>query len=222
MSDSVFTRLGDCEIYTTARVCQGAIIGKPFRPLLDERGQAEPGGRTVIGANSYVGYFAIVGAGSVLSEGVIIDDYCAIESDVTIGRKSLVIYRSQICNEAQVGSRCVIGGFIAERVVVGDEVRVFGKIIHTQRNPSVPWDAPESEEPSAVLEIGAFVGFNALVVGGVRIGRRAYVCAGAIVTQNVPAEHVAFGVNKVIPASEWTGGLGRSPFFCSSKDEWGE
>ena len=214
----MFTRLGDCEIHSTASICTGAIIGKPFRPLLDERWEETAGGRTVIGANSYVGYFAIVGAGSTLSEDVIIDDNCVIESDVMIGKKALVIYRSQICNEAQVGSRCVIGGFIAERVVVGDEARVFGKIIHTHGDPSAPWDAPESEEPSAVLEAGCFVGFNALVVGGVRIGRRAYVCAGAIVTSDVPAGHIAFGVNEVIPASKWTGSLGRSPFFHLGRD----
>lgn len=208
-----FATVGSCEIDVTARVCAGAVIGKPFRPLLDGAAETETVGATVIRANAYVGYFAVVGAGSVLSEGVIVDDHCSIESDVTIGERSLVIYRSQVCNEARVGRGCVIGGFIAERVVVGDEVRVFGKIVHTQRDPSTGWDALASAEPSAILETGAFVGFDALVVGGVVIGPRAYVCAGAIVTRDVPAMHVAFGVNKIVPFDKWNGGLEKSPFF---------
>jgi acetyltransferase-like isoleucine patch superfamily enzyme len=137
-----------------------------------------------------------------------------IESDVTIGERSLVIYRAQICNEAQVGRGCVIGGFIAERVTVGDQVRVFGKIVHTQHDPSSGWDAPASMEPSATLERGAFVGFDALVVGNVVIGAMAYVCAGAIVTRDVPSKHVAFGINKIVPFEEWKGALARSPFFA--------
>lgn len=213
-----FVTVGSCEIDANARVCAGAVIGKIFRPLLDAAAEPETVGATIIRSDAYVGYFAVVGAGSVLSEGVIVDDYCSIESDVKIGERSLVIYHSQICNEARVGRECVIGGFIAERVVVGDGVRVFGKIVHSQHDPSAGWDAPASAEPSATLEPGAFVGFGALVVGGVVIGRMAYVCAGAIVTRDVPARHIAFGVNKVVPSNEWKGGLARSPFFSSRRD----
>ena len=210
-----FVTVGRCEINADARVCAGAVIGKPFRPLLDAVAEPETVGATVIRADAYIGYFAVVGAGSVLSEGVIVDDYCCIESDVNIGERSLVIYRSQICNEARVGRGCVIGGFIAERVVVGDGVRVFGKIVHRHHDPSAGWDAPASAEPSATVEPGAFIGFDALVVGGVVIGQMAYVCAGAIVTRDVPARHIAFGVNKVVPFNEWKGGLARSTFFSN-------
>jgi len=125
----------------------------------------------------------------------------------------LVIYRAQVCNEAKIGIACVIGGFVAERVVVGDGARVFGKIVHSQHNPAVGWDARDAVEPSAVVEAGAFIGFDALVIGGITIGMRAYVCAGAVVTRDVPARHVAYGVNKVLPFEQWHGPLARSPFF---------
>ncbi|MET8764876.1 hypothetical protein [Lentzea sp. NPDC004782] len=49
------------------------------------------------------------------------------------------------------------------------------------------------------------VGFGARVVGGVRIGPRSYVAAGAVVTKDVPAEHVVTGVNLQTPAECWSG-----------------
>lgn len=213
LTDEGFVKLGRCEIDLTARVCSGAIIGKPFRPLLDAGADVTGEARTVIREDAYVGYYAVVGSGSVLAKGVIVDDHCSIESDVTLGERSLIIYRAHICNDAQVGRECIIGGFVAERVVVGDRARVFGKVVHSQHDPTVGWDAPEAVEPSAVLEPGTFVGFDALVVGKVVLGAMSYVCAGALVTRDVPAKHVAFSVNKIVPFHQWKGPLARSPYF---------
>lgn len=208
-----FVRVGDCDIHPSARICAGAVIGKPFRPLLDAGAEVVAEEKTSIRAAAYVGYYAVVGSGSVLSQGVIVDDHCSIESDVIVGERSLIIYRAHICNDAQVGKDCVIGGFVAERVVVGDRARVFGKVVHSQHDPTVGWDAPGASEPSALLEPGVFVGFDALVVGKVVLGAMAYVCAGAIVTRDVPAKHVAFGVNKIVPFHQWKGLLAKSPYF---------
>lgn len=212
-TEECFLRRGDCRIDHTARICAGAVIGKPFRLLLEGDSEETATQPTIIGPNTYIGHYAVVGSGSVLSSGVIVDDYCSIESDVTLGERCLVIYRAQICNEANVGNGCVIGGFVAERVVVGDRVRIFGKVVHSQHDPTLGWDAPEATDASAVINDDAFVGFNAMIVGGVSVGERAYVCAGAIVTKDVPARHVACSVNRMIPFDQWRGPLARSPLF---------
>jgi len=214
-----FVSIGSSEVDPSARVCLGAVIGKPFRPLLDTSTETGTEVKTIIGPNAYVGYHSVIGAGSTLADGVIVDDYCSIESDVVVGPKTLVVYRAQICNEARVGAGCVIGGFVAERVVIGDRVRVFGKIIHSQRNPTLGWDAPEALEESAIVEADAFIGFDALVAGKVVVGTMAYVCAGAIVTRDVPSRYVAYGVNKIVPVNEWKGPLSRSPFFVQRRNE---
>jgi acetyltransferase-like isoleucine patch superfamily enzyme len=146
---------------------------------------------------------------------VIIDDHCVIESRVMIGKRSLVTYRTQICNDAQIGERCVIGGFIGERTRVGNVCRVFGQIVHLQHNPSLGWDDDQAMEKSAVIEDEAFIGFNAFVIGGLTVGRKAYVCAGAIVTTDVPDLHIASGINCIVPFSEWRGRLSKSPFFIA-------
>ena len=210
--DDCFVRIGKCLIDPSAQICRGAVIGKPFRPLIGvtvEEAKAE----TVIGPRTYIGYYSLMGSGTVIEEGVVLDDFSVIESLVNIGRNTLVIYHGQICNEARIGHDCVIGGFVAERVVVGNRSRIFGKIVHSHHNPSLAWDAPEAEEGSATIEDGVFIGFDAIVIGQINVGAGAYICAGAIVNRNVPSRHIAHGVNKIVPHSEWRGPLHRSAFF---------
>ena len=101
-----YARVGRCDIHPSAKICEGAVVGKPFRPLLEGEEDGEEGlSTTVLAKGVYVGYYSLVGSGAKLMEGVIVDDQCAIECDVVVGERSLVIYRAQICNDADVGER---------------------------------------------------------------------------------------------------------------------
>jgi acetyltransferase-like isoleucine patch superfamily enzyme len=206
-----YTTIGACAIHRTATIRPGAIVGKPFRPLLT--GAQDPCEKTTICARVYLGYYALIGAGSRVGLGSMVDDFCLVESRVRIGRSTLVIYRAQICNDSHVGDDCVIGGFIGERTRIGDHCRVFGQLVHSQHDPTRGWDDDEAEEGSPIIESRAFVGFSAIVAGKVTVGEGAYVCAGATITRNVPAKHVAFGANKIISYRQWKGELKFSPFF---------
>lgn len=149
----------------------------------------------------------------MLEEEVVVDDHCIIENDVHVGKRTIILYKAQICNDVRIGQACVIGGFVGERVVIGNRCRIFGKIVHLQYDPHIPWDAPEAEEASAVIEDEVFIGFDAIVIGGVKIGRRSYICAGTIITKDVPPFHIAYGVNQIIHYTKWKGKLRNSPFF---------
>ncbi|MBA2321649.1 MAG: hypothetical protein H0V89_10885 [Deltaproteobacteria bacterium] len=48
---------------------------------------------------------------------------------------------------------------------------------------------------------------ESVVVGeyAVSIGPRAYVAAGAVVTRDVPPDHIATGTNVLTPMSRWSG-----------------
>ena len=214
-SNDPFTKIGDCDIHETAEIYSGSIIGKPYRKFLD--GTRDTLEKTFIGPNSYIGCYSIVGNGSIVSANVIIDDYCLIESRVQIGNSTIVTHRAQICNDATVGKNCVIGGFVGERAIIGDRCRVFGKIIHRQSNPLLGWDDDEAMESAPEIGNYVFIGFNALIIGGVKIGDKAYVCAGAIVTRDVPEFYIASEKNNFIPYSNWPGSLKKSEFFCEGK-----
>ena len=139
---------------------------------------------------------------------------------MVVGKHTLVIYRAQICSEARIGVDCVIGGFVAERTTIADGARVFGEFVHSQHHPNGGWDSDESMEPSAIVGAGAFVGFGAKVIGPVNLGEGCYVCAGAIVTRDVPAGFIARGVNKLIRPEGWQGALGKSDYFRESSEDY--
>lgn len=191
-----------------ASVQPTAIIGASFRRLLGGPLPAPDDAASVtLGAGVWVGHLAVIGVGSSLGDNSIVDDFCYLQPEVELGARTLVTHRAQICSEVVVGTDCVIGGFVGDRVRIGDRVRMFGKAIHLQHDPTRPWDSPESEEASPTLDDDCFVGFDAKIIGPVQIGCGAYVTANAIVTRDVPAHYIATGVNKIMPADEWRGRL---------------
>lgn len=203
--------VGKCEIHPSAQINNGAIIGKLYRRLLDD--SHEKPMLTKISKNTYIGYYTIIGNGSNIGKNTIIDDCCHIESHVSIGKNNLFIYSAQICNDVIIGQNCVIGGLIGERTKIGNNCRIFGKIVHSQFDPSEAWDNEESMESSPVILDSVFIGFGAIVVGNVKIGPRAYICAGSVISKNVPPGFVANGFNRLIHHSKCINNLKTSKFF---------
>jgi acetyltransferase-like isoleucine patch superfamily enzyme len=206
------TICGSTTIDPTAQIAATAIIDAPFRPLLDGR-RVEIDGETSIGAGVWIGAYVTVGRGVRVGKNSILEDFAHVEPDCVIGSGVLVTSRAHLGIGVTVGDDTVVKGHVDDHTQIGVGCRVAGDLIHRQFDPSVPWDDPAAEEPSPIIEDGAFVGWRAVVVGGVNIGKGAYVCAGALVTKDVPAGHVAYGRNQVIHHSAWPGGLAKSPFF---------
>ncbi len=204
-------KIGECQIHPSVEMLTGAIIGKPFRRFLD--GTLEKTTITRIAQKTYIGCYTTIGTGSIIGSNTVIDDYCIIESRVVLGNHNLITYRAQICNEVIIGNNCVIGGFIGERTRIGSNCRIFGKVVHSQNNPVSGWDDDEAMEKPAVIDDYVFIGFGATIVGNISIGRRVYVCAGAIVTKDIPKLNIVTGINQIIPYSEWKGALRESTFF---------
>jgi UDP-2-acetamido-3-amino-2,3-dideoxy-glucuronate N-acetyltransferase len=196
----------------SAFVAPSAVIDAPLRPLLSRTRQSNTR-RTVIGSGCWIGQHCVIGAGTVLGQGTVVDHGVLIEGNAEIGERVLLTHRALVAADAVIGDDCLIAGFVADGVSVGRNSRIFGSLIHRQLSPNLPWDDPVAQEPAPIVEDDAFVGWSATVVGPSTIHRFAYVAAGATVTRSVPAGHVAFGVNKVIPASEWPGALSESEFF---------
>jgi bifunctional N-acetylglucosamine-1-phosphate-uridyltransferase/glucosamine-1-phosphate-acetyltransferase GlmU-like protein len=197
---------------TTATVAPTAQVGTAYRPLLDGR-RGGTGDKAEIGRGAWIGDFCSVGRGVTIGDYSIIQEYSAIEDGARIGSHVLIRQRTNICGGVQIGDHCIVYGHFAEGVTIGSNCRVFGQFIHQQLDPTKGWDDPGSEEPSAVVRDGAFVGWNAIVIGPVVIAENSYVCAGAIVTRDVPRGHIAYGRNQIVPYADWPGALSRSPFF---------
>lgn len=196
----------------TAHIAKTAIIGNPFRPLLDDR-KVKMKGDTTIGAGVWIGQYASIGQGVTISANSIIEDFVEVQHGTFIGSRALLSGRCWVGIEVRVGDHTVIRGHVGDGAQIGANCRIAGDLIHRQLDPSLPWDDPAAEEPAAVVEDDVFVGWRAVIVGEVNIGAGAYVCAGALITRDVPPGYIAFNHNQISHPRDWPGTLGKSAFF---------
>lgn len=190
-----------------------AVIGGPFRPLqgfVKSKTQV-PGGVNFLGKH-YVGPYCIIYDGAEIEDEVILDEYVRVGREAKIGKSTLLTHRASVGAGAIVGDRCVIGGLVSENCTVENDVKFFGKAVHSQNEPCDSWDHSDPE-PSATIRSNSFVAFDSLIVGGVSVGPNSYVVAGAIVSIDVPERCIAFGKNKIILARDWNGPLKDSRMF---------
>lgn len=108
----------------------------------------------------------------------------------------------EIQKGASIGARCKISShtFICEGVSIEDEVFVgHGVMFTNDRYPRATSEtgALQTDDDWCVLPTvvrrGASIGSNATILPGLRIGARAFVGAGAVVTRDVPDNGVVAG-----------------------------
>jgi acetyltransferase-like isoleucine patch superfamily enzyme len=199
----------------TARIAETAIIGNRFRPLQDGR-ELRSEAWTVIGPGVWIGQYTIIGRGAWIGSHSQLEEFVEIQPGSEIGARVVVTSRSRIGIGVLVGNDSVIRGHVGDYSQVGDGCRIAGDLIHRQLDPSIPWDDPAVEEPAPVVRDGAFIGWRALIVGGINIGEGAYICAGSLITKDVPPGYIAYGRNQLGPPDSWPGALGKSSFFYSA------
>jgi acetyltransferase-like isoleucine patch superfamily enzyme len=156
-------------------------------------------------------------------------EFCTIAPDVILGRDVKIynfvnLYGCSVGDETRigtfveiqkgvrVGARCKISShtFICEGVEIGDEVFVgHGVMFINDRRPRAtrPDGTPQTEDDwtleRTTVRRGASIGTNATILGGVEIGERAIIGAGAVVTRSVPADAVVAGnPAKIIGSAE--------------------
>jgi UDP-2-acetamido-3-amino-2,3-dideoxy-glucuronate N-acetyltransferase len=134
-------------------------------------------------------------------QGVIVQAFtnlygCAIGDETRIG-PFVEIQRGAI-----VGARCKVQShsFICDGVEIGDEVFVGHGVMFINDNTPRATSATGTLQTESdwallrtVVERGASIGSGAVVLGGVRIGERALVGAGAVVTRHVAKGETVVG-----------------------------
>ena len=109
----------------------------------------------------------------------------------------------EIQRGATIGARCKISShsFICKGVTIEDEVFVGHGVMFindiepraTSAGGELQTEADWTLVPTSVRR-GASIGTGAIIMGGVTIGERALVGAGAVVTRDVAADEVVAGV----------------------------
>ncbi|HKR02213.1 MAG TPA: acyltransferase [Pyrinomonadaceae bacterium] len=139
-------------------------------------------------------------------------EFCLIAPDVRLGRDVAIynfvnLYGCEIGDSTKIGSfveiqkgarvgrNCKISShtFICEGVEIEDEVFVgHGVNFINDKYPRATTDAGQLQTEAdwvverTVVRRGASIGTNATILGGIEIGERSIVGAGAVVTRDVP------------------------------------
>lgn len=135
-------------------------------------------------------------------EGVVAQAFVSLYG-CRIGAESKIGPFVEIQRGAQIGALCKIQShtFVCEGVLIGDGVFVgHGVVFINDKTPraTAPDGSLQEDDDwtllETVVEDGASIGSGAVVLGGVRIGARALVGAGAVVTKDVEAGEIVVGV----------------------------
>ena len=121
---------------------------------------------------------------------------CTVGDDTRIG--AFV----EIQKNSTIGALCKISShtFICEGVVIEDEVFIGHGVMfindlfpRATSGSGLQTEADWKVVPTFIKK-GASIGSGAVILGGVTVGERALVGAGAVVTKDVPADAVVAGV----------------------------
>ena len=127
----------------------------------------------VIGNNVETGHSVVIREGTTIGNNTVIGTASIIDGGVSIGNNVRIETGVYIPPESVIEDNVFLGPFV---------------VITNDRYP------PSKRLCGVYIEEGAVIGANSVLVAGIRIGRRAVVAAGSVVTKNVPPETVVAGV----------------------------
>ncbi len=188
--------LGPSVIGEESVIDSNVIVGYPRRAKLAQRSgewielldRVSSGAR--IGRRCHLRSGTIVYEDVVLGDGVETGHNVLIREETRIGDGTIVGTGTVIEGHVAIGRRVRIESraFIPIGSVIGDDVFIGPCVVLT--NDKYPMSR---KLKAPIIEDGAVICANAVILPGVRIGRRAVVAAGAVVTRDVPPETVVMG-----------------------------
>lgn len=147
--------------------------------------------------------FASCGENVILEEGVLVfhPENVHLASEVYVGHQTILkgYYQNEmrIGEGVWVGQQCFLhsaGGIeIAPKVGIGPGVKILTSTHQLREAGKAILDQPLGIAP-VVIEEGADIGVNAVILPGVTIGAFAQVAAGSVVSKSVDPHTVVAGV----------------------------
>jgi acetyltransferase-like isoleucine patch superfamily enzyme len=200
------------ELGEDVTIADYVIVGHP-RERLVLSSHCERPLVTRLGDRAAVFPLAIIYDGAEIGADVVIEERCKIGYEAHIGAGSKVINGAIVHDQARIKRRCVIGGIVCERAVIGDNSHIMGAVLHSHGQPHMPWGVVE---PSPEIGPRVVVAHGATVAGEVTVGHNVYIAVNAIVTRDVPPRTLVVGNNVHIAAADWKGKSPGAAFW-----DWG-
>jgi acetyltransferase-like isoleucine patch superfamily enzyme len=147
----------------------------------------------VIGKNATIRHGSIIYDDVIIGDGfstghdVLLREFTEIGDDVLVGTKTVIDGRTDIGSHVSLQT----GVYVPSHTTIGDNVFIGPHAVLTNDPFPVRMD---TELVGPTIEDGASIGANATLLPGVTVGKRAFVAAGAVITEDVPPETLAIGV----------------------------
>jgi acetyltransferase-like isoleucine patch superfamily enzyme len=128
-----------------------------------------------------------------IGEGTVIHAFAHVMPGALIGRDCKLGDHVFVESGASIGDRVTIKNGVAiwDHVVIGDNAFIGPGVVLT--NDRHPRRGGGWTPAPTWIEEGVSIGANATIVCGVRLGRRAVIGAGAVVTRDVPGHALVVG-----------------------------
>jgi acetyltransferase-like isoleucine patch superfamily enzyme len=184
-----------CVVGDGCEVQDGAVLGK--RPRLGPRSTAGGGSVQALiveqGAVTCAG--VVVYAGARLGERAIVGDQAQVRERVSVGAESVIGRGSGIENDVTIGAgvRVQSNCYFPARTLIEDDVFIGPAVVAANDN-AMGRHGPDESLRGPTLRRACRVGIGAVLLPGVEIGAEAFIAAGAVVCDDVPARAVMMGV----------------------------
>jgi serine acetyltransferase len=164
----------------------GVIIGCPPSRLLVAHEHDAPASvlepaKTSIGARARIRSGTAVYCGAEIGSDFDCGHNVIVREDTRIGDAVYVLPNTQIHAGARIGDSATVCGFVCSRSVIEGGAKVFGSLVHRYESK-----LRGEREASPRVCAEAFVGFGAVIVGGITIGRGVHIEPNAVVVRDVP------------------------------------
>jgi acetyltransferase-like isoleucine patch superfamily enzyme len=173
----------------------------PFAATLDDdvllgyQGSRRSDPRLVLGDGARIRSGTVLYAGSRIGRRfetghhVVVREENRLGDDVSVWSNTMIDYGCIIGDRTKIHCNC----YVAQLTEIEDDVFLApGVTIANDLFPGFEISARAMRGPS--IGAGAQIGVNATILPYVRIGERAIVGAGSVVTKNIPDETLAYGV----------------------------
>ncbi|MBY0505884.1 MAG: bifunctional UDP-N-acetylglucosamine diphosphorylase/glucosamine-1-phosphate N-acetyltransferase GlmU [Bryobacteraceae bacterium] len=168
-------------------------------------------GNTRIGRDCRIGTGCVL-TNATLADGVVLHPYCVI-SDSEIATHAHLGPFARLRMQAQVEAGAHVGNFVelkktrlgkgakASHLAYLGDAKIGAEVNIGAGTITCNYDGQKKH--ATIIGEGAFIGSNSTLVAPVEIGENAYVAAGSVITENVPASTLALGRARQVVKTDW-------------------
>lgn len=173
-------------------VFPGAYVGKPPKVTGIVQNKPRFTRETIIRSGCVLGANSVVYAGVQIGPNTLIGDGVTVRENGTIGSECVIGNNSTLQNNVEIGNRVRVVDLSHITAYVTIEDDVFWSVGVASMNDNSMAQGGDLEPP--YVEKGAMIGGGALLLPGVRIGSKAIVGSGSVVTKDVRPGDKVMGI----------------------------